>query len=109
MYNFVVSWLKSWNNHSISNSRKRKFFLTFYNQQICERNEDFEVAITYAAKVARINLQQAYKLFEEVSNRKWQSLKTVREGEVRAFFKLNAKEFVLRAKTLLGSEANLAT
>ena len=109
MFYFIVSWLKSLNKQEISNSRKRRFFLAFYNQQICERNENFELVTKFAAKVARVNLQQVYILFEEISNRKWQSLKTVREGEVRAFFKLNAKVFVIRAKNLLNNEAKLTT
>ena len=105
--NFIASLLNSWHNRTLSNSRKGKFFSIFFEQRINNRNEDMESAIKVAAEETKINLRQAFELFDEVAHRRWHGLRTVREGEARAFLKMNAKTLAEITENILNKETKL--
>ena len=104
MKNFITTWLELFNNKNISNSRKGKFFAAFFKQRVDERNEDVESAIKIAAKATKLNLHQAFELFDEVANRRWHGLRTVRDGQARAFFKMNAEALAQITENMLNNE-----
>ena len=91
----------------ISNSRKAKFFKSFYNQRIIEGNKDVEDAIEKAAQKTKLNIQQAYELFDEVANRRWHGLRPTRDGPMMAYFKLNSKKLAEITEKMLCRDREL--
>ena len=97
------------NNKPISNSRKKKFFISFYKQRIIEGNKDVEDTIKKAAKATKLSIQQAYELFDEVANRRWHGLRPTRDGPTMAYFKLNSEKLAEITKKMLNRDRELVT
>ena len=90
--------------NKISNRQKSTFFKTYFYQRFSTPEKDLETAFRIAANRAKLKLNQALEIINEVADYQWEGLVKTKDSIVIVWFKKNSKELAKRAKSVMGQE-----